>query len=113
MNQALYFCVYHKECLLLRLKYYHSLIVFPKRLHNVKSNNQFLHHSAVAGGANSVQQRRVQNAGVSQIDFATERYGFTDEEYRAYVEAGQESARLCDDTHYYLSHSPNVPTYLY
>lgn len=67
---------------------------------------------AVAGGGPCVTKRPVRNFEQPQIISEQERYGFTEEEYKAYVEAGQESARLCADVHQYLSHSPNVPSYI-
>ncbi|MBC6994212.1 hypothetical protein QWY85_08170 [Neolewinella lacunae] len=79
---------------------------------NSESNYGRLSHGSFNGEEETYS---AQGSAVSDnvVQYSHETYGMTEAEYNAYLSAGEESARLCDDIHYYLFNTPNAAAYFY
>lgn len=62
----------------------------------------------------SVSSRQLQFKHVNVLDRNNEeRYGLSEADHRAIVADCEESVRMCEDIHYYLTNTPDVANYLF
>lgn len=79
------------------------------RLHNV--NTGFNTSLQASAGIGSIAQKQSDFQNETSRTVEDNKYGLSDQEYRAYVKDCQESVEMCSDVHHFYSNNADVFNY--